>query len=165
MAWVSCTVALSRDFVLVETGSASHHILDFKNGLYVVFIIPVNPTDNGSSLANKPRGLQAARKLRNDRRENRWVCTSIILGQYFLSLKYDRRRTNRTRKVPSVTSTKPRPLEVRPTQRELCSRKSALRQNNLTLPFGNVSVCSSSRTERRSRLSYPYVPFFFADVR
>lgn len=30
---------------------------------------------NGTlSLANKPRGLQAARKLRNDRRENRWVC-------------------------------------------------------------------------------------------
>jgi len=31
------------------------------------------PADLNFSSANKPRGLQAARKLRNDRRENRWA--------------------------------------------------------------------------------------------
>ena len=30
-------------------------------------------------IANKPRGLQAARKLRTDRRENRWVCLPCVM--------------------------------------------------------------------------------------
>ena len=34
--------------------------------------------------SNKPRGLHAARKLRNDRRENRWVSLWKIV--YCLSL-------------------------------------------------------------------------------
>jgi hypothetical protein len=30
--------------------------------------------------SNKPRGLQAARKLRNDRRENRWVSLGPVIS-------------------------------------------------------------------------------------
>lgn len=46
--------------------------LDLKNGLYVVFPV-LRLVCAYQPIANKPRGLQAARKLRNDRRENRWV--------------------------------------------------------------------------------------------
>jgi hypothetical protein len=35
-------------------------------------------------IANKPRGLQAARKLRTDRRENRWVCVPCVILILFL---------------------------------------------------------------------------------
>jgi hypothetical protein len=45
-----------------------------KNGLYVVSITStVSDRVNAFIIANKPRGLQAARKLRTTRRENRWV--------------------------------------------------------------------------------------------
>ncbi|KAF8588682.1 ribosomal protein S12/S23 [Ramaria rubella] len=37
--------------------------------------------------SNKPRGLQAARKLRNDRRENRWVCPIIHINVFAVKLK------------------------------------------------------------------------------
>lgn len=45
-----------------------------KDGLYVVSNTP-SVTDNVNTfiVANKPRGLHAARKLRTDRRLNRWV--------------------------------------------------------------------------------------------
>ncbi|KAG6897900.1 40S ribosomal protein S23 [Termitomyces sp. T32_za158] len=46
--------------------------LDLKNGLFVVFPV-LRRVCAHPSIANKPRGLQAARKLRNDRRENRWA--------------------------------------------------------------------------------------------
>ena len=40
-------------------------------------IVPLQVRQTSASFftmgSNKPRGLQAARKLRNDRRENRWV--------------------------------------------------------------------------------------------
>lgn len=32
-------------------------------------------------VANKPRGLQAARKLRTDRRLNRWVCLYLLMSR------------------------------------------------------------------------------------
>ena len=45
------------------------------HGLYVVNAVTASDqiVDDGRCVANKPRGLQAARKLRNGRRENRWV--------------------------------------------------------------------------------------------
>lgn len=51
-----------------------------KNGLYVVYSYPfLTVIDPLYHIANKPRGLQAARKLRNSRRDNRWVRFSLGL--------------------------------------------------------------------------------------
>jgi hypothetical protein len=45
-----------------------------KNGLYVVYSYTFSTAiDPLYHIANKPRGLKAARKLRNTRRDNRWV--------------------------------------------------------------------------------------------
>ena len=56
-----------------------------NNGLYVLTIICPQLYLITPCIANKPRGLQAARKLRTDRRDNRWVC---ILQQIILFLIY-----------------------------------------------------------------------------
>jgi len=78
VAWKTCTVILSRAFIMILELAGTHIDLSkVKNGLYVVYatlLYTKLSAHNGSLLANKPRGLQAARKLRNDRRENRWVC-------------------------------------------------------------------------------------------
>ncbi len=105
-------------------------------------------------IANKPRGLQAARKLRNDRRENRWVGNHRII-RFFRSLTRGHRRTRPTKNGHSETSTRRRPLVDHRTPRESCSRRSVLRPSSPTLPSGNVSGCSSLRTARRSLLSCP----------
>jgi hypothetical protein len=51
-----------------------------KNGLYVRgYLYILTRTHHYYVVANKPRGLQAARKLRNTRRDNRWVCLPFVL--------------------------------------------------------------------------------------
>ena len=58
-----------------------------KNGLYVVHGYHNTPAIiNHRTVANKPRGLQAARKLRNSRRDNRWVCFALGLPCIHISL-------------------------------------------------------------------------------
>ena len=59
--------------------------------------------------------------------------------------------------MPSETSTRQVPLGVHHTQRASYSKKLVSRQNSQTLPSESVSVYNSSRTGRKSLLSYPYV--------
>ena len=67
--------------------SNTHIGIRNKNGLYVVHNYPnILILIDLLIVANKPRGLQAARKLRNTRRDNRWVrfplglpCKHILL--------------------------------------------------------------------------------------
>jgi hypothetical protein len=65
------------------------------------------------------------------------------------------RPTRLTRSVPSVTSTRPPPLEDLPTPRVSSSRRSESRPSSPTPPSESASESSSSRTERRSPLSFP----------
>ena len=111
--------------------------------------------------ANKPRGLQAARKLRTDRRLNRWVspprswrASDLTMFHYRIVLC---RRTNHTRSVLLATSTKPPPQEVPHTQRVSFLRRSVSRLSSPTPPFASAFAYNSSRTARRSRLSSPCV--------
>jgi hypothetical protein len=118
-------------------------------------------------IANKPRGLKAARKLRNTRRDNRWVRFPLGLP-CFTSFAdplrdcwgtpfHDLRRTNHTKSALLETSTKHHPQEGPHTQRVSFSRRLASRRNSPILPSASVCVYSSSRTGRRSLLSFPYV--------
>jgi hypothetical protein len=124
--------------------------------------------------ANKPRGLHAARKLRTDRREARWVrhpCSAYwsIPERATRSRKAlsslpssrrplffcDTRPTSRTRSVRLATFTGPRPPEDPPTPRASSSRRLELRPSSPTRPSASASVSSSSRTARRSPPSSP----------
>ena len=64
-------------------------------------------------IANKPRGLQAARKLRNDRRENRWVRTSSIFlptlssGTHSQRLKLQADKAYKKRALGNIYKTSP----------------------------------------------------------
>ena len=114
--------------------------------------------------ANKPRGLQAARKLRNTRRDNRWVRSNLlclhtsqliiyICGALFREI----RQTNLTKSAPLATFTRHPPQEAPHTQRALSSRRLASRRSSPTLPSASVCVCNSLRMGRKSLLSSPYV--------
>ena len=118
-------------------------------------------------IANKPRGLQAARKLRNNRRDNRWVRFPLGLPRLHYSLILymtvvgppfrDLRQINRTKSVPLETFTKHLPQEGPHTQRVSFSRRLASRRSSPILPSASVCVYSLSRTGRRSPLSSPCV--------
>src|SRR5712675_797110 len=69
------------------------------------------------------------------------------------------RRTNRTKSAPSETFTKHHPQEGPHTQRALSSKRSASRRSSPTPPSASACACNSSRTARRSPLSYPCVFF------
>ena len=118
-------------------------------------------------IANKPRGLQAARKLRNSRRDNRWVRFTPGLPRLHYSLIlcvtmggvpfHDLRRINRIKSAPLETFTKHHPQEGPHTRRASSSRRLASRRSSPILPSASVCVYSSSRTGRRSLLSFPCV--------
>ena len=114
-------------------------------------------------IANKPRGLQAARKLRNTRRDNRWVGLppDLPYSHYSLILCmasfHDLRRINHIKSAPLETFTKHHPQEGPHTQRVSFSRRLASRRSSPILPSASVCVYSSSRMGRRSLLSFPCV--------
>merc|ERR1712184_44069 len=63
--------------------------------------------------------------------------------------------TRTTRRLTWEQDGRPIPSEELPTLRESFSRRLVSRLSSLTLPSGNVSEFSSSRTERRSPPSSP----------
>jgi hypothetical protein len=80
-------------FIIVPPGryyyllTPTHIGIRNKNGLYIIYTYPFSTViDPLYRIANKPRGLQAARKLRNNRRDNRWVCFPLGLRCLHYSL-------------------------------------------------------------------------------
>lgn len=95
-------------------------------------------------IAHKPRGLQAARKLRLSRKWNRWVrphslARSIRTHSYSVSSP---RPIKHTRSVHWATSTRPLRQLVHRTLKASSSRKSVSKPSSPTQLFGNASVCS-----------------------
>lgn len=70
---------------------------------------------------------------------------------------YEFRRTNLIKSVPSGTFTKHHPQEGLHTQRASFSKRLASRRSSPILPSESACACSSSRTARRSLLSFPCV--------
>lgn len=58
-------------------------------------------------IANKPRGLQAARKLRNDRRENRWVTLASSSLSRPLTLVFKADKAYKKRALGNIYKTSP----------------------------------------------------------
>jgi hypothetical protein len=137
----------------LPTTTPTHIGIRNKHGLYVIYIYLFSTVvDPLYHIANKPRGLQAARKLRNSRRDNRWVrfppglpCSclhySLILCITVWGLIFhDLRRTNHTKSALLETFTKHHPQEGPHTQRGSFSRRLASRRNSPILPSASVCV-------------------------